>query len=490
MAKELPDKNFFDTEYPKANLKGQVVRGGMWVFTLRITDQLFRLARTVVLARVLAPSDFGLFGIALLAMSALETFSQTGFNTALIQKKGDTKPYLDTAWTVQVIRGILLALLAFVIAPYVAVFFDAPAAKPILQVIAFSMLLQGFTNVGVLYFQKELEFHKQFVYMFSGTLADIGVAIPAAFLLRSVWALVFGLLAGNLVRMVVSYFVHAYRPRMGFSLQQFRELSNFGKYIFLQTIVIFFLTHGDDAFVGKVLGTTALGFYQLAYRLSNLPATEITHIISQVTFPAYSKLQDQKDRLKRALIKTFKFTTLVSIPIAGGIFVLAPEFTRAFLGERWMPMVPAIQVMCLFGAIRSVGATFGPIYQAIARVDIPLKINVTQLVLLVAIIYPLSLYWGILGTAVAITLCAIIALYLISKRIMGLLEIDFVSLFKPLFLSVLASVGMIATMLILKTFVLNTVNCFSVLYLIVIGGICYLGLGFIIYTAFGLDLRN
>jgi len=262
----------------------RVVRGGGWVFALRITDQLFGLARLIILARLLAPADFGLFGIALLAMSALETFSQTGFSAALIQKNEDIKPYLDTAWTVQLIRGTILALILFAVAPHIAAFFDAPAAKSILQVIGLSVLFQGFTSVGVIYFQKELEFHKQFAYMFSGALVNAGVAILAAFLLRSVWALVFGLLAGNLMRMVVSYFIHPYRPHIHFSRKQFKELFGFGKWIFGSSMLVFLITQGDDIFVGRLLGIAALGFYQLAYRISNMPTTEITHVISQVTF--------------------------------------------------------------------------------------------------------------------------------------------------------------------------------------------------------------
>jgi len=165
-----------------------VVRGGFWVFALRILDQLFKLVRTIVLARLLAPKDFGLFGIALLAMSALETFSQTGFQQALIQTKRDIRPYLDTAWTVQAIRGTVLALILFGIAPYVAAFFGEPAAVSLLRVLGLSILFQGFANIGVVYFQKELEFHKQFAYQLSGTPVDLVVAITAAVLLRSAWA--------------------------------------------------------------------------------------------------------------------------------------------------------------------------------------------------------------------------------------------------------------------------------------------------------------
>jgi len=396
--------NSLGTLHPAADLRTRVVRSGFWVFALRITDRLCRLARTIVLARILAPADFGLFGIALLAMSALETFSQTGFNAALIQKKEDTKSYLDTAWTVQAIRGILLALIAFAIAPYVAAFFDAPAAKPILQVIAFSVLLGGFSNIGVMYFQKELEFRKLFVLSLSSTLADIGVAITAAVLLRSVWALVFGLLASTLVRTVVSYLIHPYRPRLAFSKQQFKELFGFGKWILGSSILIFLLTHGDDALVGKVLGVSALGFYQLAYRLSNMPATEITHVISQVTFPAYSKLQDNLPRLREAYLKVLQITAFLSFLIAGLIFVLAPEFTQIFLGEKWMPMVPAMQVLCILGGLRSIVATMGPVFYSTGNPKIGTQLSIMQLLIMVTLIYPLTMKWGIVGTSLVVVL--------------------------------------------------------------------------------------
>jgi len=393
-----------NTAHPSTDLRARVVSGGIWVFALRITDRLFALARTIILARVLAPVDFGVFGIALLAMSALETFSQTGFNAALIQKKEDTKPYLDTAWTVQAIRGVLLALFLFAIAGYVAAFFDASAAKRILQVIALSVLLRGFTNIGVVYFQKELEFRRQFLYQLSGTFADMTVAISMALLLRSVWALALGLLAGALVRMVMSYFIHPYRPRLSSDRQQFKELFGFGRWVLGSSILVFIVTQGDDIFVGKLLGVTALGFYQLAYRLSNMPATEITHIVSQLTFPAYSKLQDRLPRLQEAYLKVLQVTTFLSVPIAGLIFVLAPDFTRIFLGQKWMPMVLAMQVLVLAGLVRSIMATTGPIFLAVAKPEIETRFQVIRFIVLAASIYPLTLQWGIVGTSIAVFL--------------------------------------------------------------------------------------
>lgn len=387
---------------PGGTLGQKVVRAGFWVFALRITQALFSLIRTIVLARLLSPNDFGLFGIALLAMSALETFSQTGFQQALIQKKGDVKPYLDTAWTVQAVRGLLLAGLLYIVAPYVAAFFGEPNASPLLKVLGLSMVFQGFTNIGVVFFQKELEFHKQFIYQFSGTVVDLAVAITAAILLKNAWALILGLVAANLVQMVVSYLVHPYRSRPRLEGEKAMELSAFGKWIFGSSILVFLLNQGDDIFLGKVLGATALGFYQMAYRISNLPATEITHVISQVTFPAYSRLQDRLPELQKAYLQTLQVTAFFSFFLAGGIAFLAPDFTRLFLGEKWIPMIPAMQVLVIWGLIRSLGATTGPLWQAVGKPRISTYFHIVKLVLLAGLIYPFTIWWGILGTSLAV----------------------------------------------------------------------------------------
>lgn len=149
----------------------------------------------------------------------------------------------------------------YFIAPYAAIFFDAPEAKLIIQVIGFAILLRAFTNIGVIYFQKELEFSKQFIYQLSGILADFIVAISAVLILRNVWALVLGLLAGNVIRCFISYLIHPYRPCLSSNLGKTKELFGFGKWILGSSILIFLLTQGDDIFVGKILGTTVLGFY-------------------------------------------------------------------------------------------------------------------------------------------------------------------------------------------------------------------------------------
>ena len=392
---------------PGKGLYQRTVRSGAWVFAVSITGQGFAIIRLIILARILAPHDFGLMGIALLAMATLETFTATGFEAALIQKKGKAEDYLDATWTVSVLRGLVLFIILFFAAPYVAILFDAPVATRIIRVIGVSVLLQGFTNIGVVYFQKELEFGKQFFYQLSGTLVDFVVAVSAALILRSVWALVYGLLASAIVRLIVSYLIHPYRPRFSLDLAKAKELFAFGKWLLGSSMLYFLIWQGDDILVGKLLGVTLLGFYQMAYRISNTPLTEILGVIGPVIFPAYSKLQDNLPALRQAYLKVLQFTTFISIPLAGGVFVLAPEFTSIFLGEKWMPMVPAIQVLVLAGLIRSVGAPAMSVFRAVGKPQINTKWQLIQLLVLAASIYPLTIQWGIVGTSLAVLLCVL-----------------------------------------------------------------------------------
>jgi lipopolysaccharide exporter len=390
-----------DQEEP---LSHRVAKGGVWVFALSGVQKLLGLIRLVILARLLAPNDFGSFGIALLIISTFETFSQPGFQLALVQKKEDIANYLDTAWTVSVIRSIVLFTILFFSAPYLGLFFDIPDASVITQVIGVSILFRGFTNIGIIYFQRELAFNKQFIYGSAGTIAYFIVGVSAAMILKNVWALVFGQLAADFIGLMASYLIHPYRPRFKLDLNKARELFGFGRWVSGSAILVFLVTQGDDAFVGKFLGVTMLAFYQMAYRISNMPATEITHVISYVTFPAYSKMQDDLPRLREAYLRVLQLTAFLSFPIAAFIFVLGPDFTSIFLGDKWTPMVPAMQVLVLAGLVRSIAATTGPLFYAIGGPQIETKWQIIRLLTIAVLIYPFTSKWGILGASITIFL--------------------------------------------------------------------------------------
>jgi len=471
------------------SLSKRVVRGGIWVFGLRIANRSLGFIRTIILARLLAPHDFGLFGIAMLAIATLETFSQTGFQAALVQKKKNVEPYLDTAWTISAIRGIILFLILFSSAPLIANFFDSAQATLIIKVIAVSTLLSGFRNIGIIFFQKELEFNKQFLYEISATLVDLTVAIILAFMLRNVWALVWGGLAANFVRVFMSYIIHPYRPRIKLEREKFQKLFGFGKWILGSSILVFLITQGDDIFVGKMLGVTVLGLYQMAYLISNLPATEITHVISQVTFPAYSKLQDDLPKLREAYLKILQLTTFISIPLAGGIFIFAPEFTKIFLGDKWIPMVPAIEVLVLAGLLRSISATTGPVFQAVGKPEITTKWQPVRLFVLLAVIYPFTVQWGILGTSLAVVLCNFISTIGFSVKVVRITKCKAGSFLKRIILPSINTLAAISIIVILKN-TIATVRALELILLIGISILIYLGATYISDKQTFLDIKK
>lgn len=464
---QKPDKEITES------LSTKVVKGGLWIFALRIINRGLGFIRTIVLARLLTPEDFGLLGIAMLGIYTLETFSQTGFQTALIQKKGKVDSYLDTAWTVSVVRGTTLFLVLFLSAPIIASFFNSPDATLVIKVIAISTLLSGFRNIGIVFFQKDLEFNKQFVYDLSATLVDLTVAITLAFVLRNVWALVFGGLAANCIRTLMSYTLHPYRPQFDFEKDKFHGLFGFGKWVLGSSILIFLVTRGDDILVGKMLGVTALGLYQMAYLIANLPTTEITHVISQVTYPAYSALQDNIDRLRQAYIDVLQITVYVAAPLAGVIFALAPELTNILFGKSWINMASSIQVLVLAALLRSIAATAGPIFQGVGKPKIDTKWQIIRLLTLVLFIYPFTLRWGIFGTSLAVFLSILACAIGFAFNVVQITQCGFRSYLKMIFLPLLNTATMVSIIFLLK-FHYHIVGLLQLTFFVLIAIITYL----------------
>lgn len=389
---------------PKKNLPQKMVHGGFWISFIKIIRKVLSLIRLIIIGRILAPSDFGLMGIALLTMSALETFSTFGFRQALIQKKENTDNYLDTAWTVLIIRGFIVFIIVYLVAPYVAFFFHTPEVKPIIQVLGLVTFFQAFSNIGVIFFHKELEFDKVFIYRFVGISTNFIVAVSAALILRSVWALVLGLLAEKVVSIIVSYLIHPYRPHLSKDIEKAKELFGFGRWILGSSILAFVGEHIDDILVGRVISAMALGFYQMAYRISNMLETEITQVISSVAFPAYAKIQDQRTRLQKAYFRIMRLTIVISLPITAGMVLLAPEFTRIFLSEKWMPMVSVMQLLAVAGLIKSIVSTGSPLFIGSGFPKYEFFMQLIRGSMIIIAIYPFIIFMGIKGAALAVIL--------------------------------------------------------------------------------------
>lgn len=389
---------------PTGSVLQRTVKSGIWVSATKMSLRLSQILMLIILARFLPPRAFGLLGIALLTLSATRRFTQIGLNAALIQQKAENvDEYLDTTWCLEVGRGLLIFGVLFVLAPYIAGFFGEPRAATIIQVLAIAPVLTGLRNPGVVYFQKDLSFHKDFVYQASGGLSQLIVAVGYVLYSPTVWALVFASISRPAVQTVLSYFLHDYRPWPSPNLEAARELIDYGKWITGASIVNFIYSEGDDAFVGWFLSATALGFYQYAYRIADLPATEVSGIISQITFPAYSQLQENMDELRDALLQTTRLTAFVTFPIAFGIALVAPSFVRSILGAEWTPMIFTMQLLAMYGLMHSITRNFGAVWKSLDRPDLAFKTGSIRIFFIAILIWPVTARWGIEGTALVVT---------------------------------------------------------------------------------------
>lgn len=467
----------------------KIVQGGMWIFSLRMIEKLLGLIRVIIVARLLSPNDFGLLGVAALVSAILNIFLESGFNQALIQRKEKIQEFLNTAWTVQAIRGLFIFAVIWFIAPFAATFFNEPNSLNIIRFFALTQVIDGFRNIGLVFFQKEMEFKKQFFCNVFPEIIALIATIWAAYILRNVWALVIGAIVCSVFVYIFSYAMHPYRPRFEFNLSKFKVLLSFGKWVIGYGILGFLIIQGDDILVGKVLGAAALGLYQMAYRISNLPATQITHVIIQVTFPAYAKLQDDIPRLREAYLRVLTIVAFVSFPLAGLIFVFCSDFTAIFLGVKWMSMVPAMQVLSAFGLIRSLTATTGPIFIGVGKPKIMTWLSAIQLAIMVVIIYPLTVKWGILGTAIATLIPNFVTPILASWQLLKIIQCSLKNFLWPIIVPMISAGLMISLGLFLLTIGGQTnIFLFGLDVLVTIG--CYLLSVYYIGKMFDYDPRQ
>jgi lipopolysaccharide exporter len=448
----------------------KAIRGGFWVFALRLLTQMLSMVKLVILYRLLEPEDFGLLGIATLSVGMMRSVTEMGFQKAIIQKKGNVEGYLNVIWTIGIVRGLLLFLIIFLISPFIAQFFSRPDAVSIIKVVSISVFLEPLVNIGVVSFVKELEFHKKFAHEIAGTIIGIISVIVLAFIYRNVWALVIGVLITSLTRCVTSYMLHPYRPRLNFDFAKARELWAFSRHFIKLAILKFICLHGDDIFLGRLLGATILGYYQQAFYIGTMVANEIGNKIAEVSFPAFAKIQDNFEKIRGGFFKTLQVSTLIVYPITGGLIILAYEFTGLVLGEKWLPMVPAMQILCVLGSFKCM--QWSPVFMALGRPDILVRQATLRLIMISITIYPLTKGYGMAGTALCVLLPSSIlqpiAFYRL-KKLVGVKITDILGhIFFPLFATLIMMLAVFVTKKLLPEIALK-----ELMLLVCIGAIVY-----------------
>jgi len=384
-------------------LGARIVRGSAWTAARQAVQQLSALISLVVVARLVPPAEVGLFAMATLVLTITRALTETGFEQALIQRSELNDKILDVGFCAVLLRALMVSAVMALGASVFAGFFGEPQVAELLRVLALGIAVEGLTNNRVAMFQRDLDFRRYFYFHATGQITGLAVTIGSALWLHNVWAIVLGQLASAGARVLISYVLSAQRPRLTFDLDIARELLRYGRWVSASSILLFVLVQGDNVFIGKLIGAEALAYYGWAYQLANLPALFITQILSSVMFPALARVRDEPERLAELFVRSMRLTWLMSLPSALFIAVLVEPFTRALLGERWLPIVPITHALCLFGLTRAIGASAGALFLAIGRPDLRAKLQFVQLAVLALGIWPLYARFGVLGVAWAVT---------------------------------------------------------------------------------------
>lgn len=386
------------------SIKARVLRSGMWVGAAQVGVQILSIARSVALARLLTPDVFGLIALAMIIIRAIETFTRPGIAQALIARQQQFEEAAATAFTLLVVRGVLLSLLLAAAAPLITQFYEAAELELVLQVLSVVFVIGSLNNINTIARQRELDFrHLTYLGQLTALIGTI-VTVAFAWWFRNVWALVIGQIVQVSVTALLSYYFIDGRMRFAFNVEVARDLFKYGKFITGSSIVLYIASELDSAVIGKLLGTEQLGFYALAATIATLATLNLSQIASGIMMPAYSKLQSDIPRLRNAYLRALSLVMFLVVPASAGLICLADPLLYIVYGETWLAATVPLQVLALFGVPRALLSFNGYLFEGIGKPKVAFQLGLLRLATIAPLIIPMVKAYGLLGAAITVTL--------------------------------------------------------------------------------------
>lgn len=393
-------------------LRRQVGFGLFWVAIATIGSKGLSLLRELLLARLLVPSDFGLVAYAFLTIGVLELFKEMGFSSALIYRRGDVEEAANTTFVAILASSILLYALAWLSSPLIARFFRNEALVPVLRVLSVNLIISSISQVPLTLAAKSMGFKNKVIPSMIGVIVGSGISVLLAVQGYGVWSIVYGQIIISAITAILVWFFCPWRPTFVFARHVATELWDYGKHIIGSQVMVFFITNIDDAFVGRLMGDVGLGYYSLAYKLSNLPATHLSRIVGQVMFPTFSKVQNDLDRLRQVFFTSFKFVSLVAFPVATITLVFAWDFINVAYGKKWSCAITSLRLLTIYGLARAIAVNMGNVFKAGGKPKWLLGIATWRLTMMAIFLYPAIRLYGIEGVAGLSAIVAVVDFFL------------------------------------------------------------------------------
>ena len=455
------------------SLKNKTIQGIMWVSISNILLKFINFTISVILARLLEPSDFGLVAIALVVVNFFEIFRDLGIGPALIHRKEDRDTAADTALYIFPTVAIIFYVVSYFIAPAASDFFREEELGTLIRVLSLTFVIWSFGSLPRTLLTKDLEFKKLVIPQLLPKISYGAVAIIMAFQGFGVWSLVGGRIVLEVMSVITIWKAVDWRPSLRFDKKIALELLSYGKHVITATIIIFLISVVDVTFIGRLLGSEELGYYSIAFGISGLFTYQLSSLVSQVMFPAFSKMQGDINKMGAAYLKTLKYLSLIAFPASLGIIAVSWYFIKVVYGDKWLPAVAVLQLLCLYGLNKAMLNTTQNLYLAAGRPKIMTRINLYQFTIMLILIYPLTIKYGILGTGIAAVIPSTMMVFLTFHEAGRIIDRSFLTIVKNIVPAAIGSLVMFSLVLMLQQFVSHLSPALVLVLSIGVGAISY-----------------
>lgn len=419
------------------SLKDKAISGVSWSTIEKTFSEVVQFAIGIVLARLLSPSDYGTVGLLAIFFAVAGIFQDSGFASALIQKKDRNQADFSTVFFFNVGMSLVIYGLLFISAPYIASFYSIPILTDITRVSALGFIIGGLTGVQYAKLSAEMKFKTISLLSMLGLIITGTTGIVLALMGWGVWALVFQGLVGSLIKGTVVWIVSGWKPSWIFSKKSFKSLFSFGGYLLLSRMVNTIYNNLYTLVIGKVYNPQTVGYYNRANGYAQIPTNLIIGLAVNVNYPILSSVQEDDERLKRAYRKLLRVPLYLHYPFLMGLAVLAAPLIEVMIGKKWLPCVPILQILCFAGLFIPLTHINLNLLYVKGRSDLVLKLELIKKPLAFLILFasiPLGILWMVAGRVLYSFIGFFINCYY-TKKILNYGFVEQIKVLVPVFIN-------------------------------------------------------
>ncbi len=377
-----------------SELKIKTIRAGAWSLVEALTMRGVQFVVGIILARLLLPEQFGLIGMLMVFTALAQTLMDSGFGAALIQKQDLTEKDINSIFYFNILTGVLLVCCLYVVSPWIATFYDQPILSPLLRLISLTLIINALGLVQNVLIVRELNFKIQAKVTFIASILSGVIGISMAYQGYGVWSLAAQQISSSIFRTILLWLFSSWRPAWIFSFKSLREMFRFGSKLLAAGVLNTFFDNVYLIVIGKLFPLAELGYFTRAKNLQQLPSTTLSSVVSRVTFPVFSAIQDDPERIKRGMKKALTMLVFINFPMMLGLAVVSRPLVLVLLTEKWTPCIPYLQLLCLVGVMFPLHVINLNVLQAMGKSDLFLRLEIIKKSLVVLNIV-ITYRWGI-----------------------------------------------------------------------------------------------